>query len=118
MNYSHPYLARIDRILKEQGDLYGFSDILEYLDTGAMQSFTVGESLVVTRVSEFPRRRVLDIVLAVGKLEEIYQIQPQVVAFAREHNCEMLMASVGRDGWFDAKTPGWERVASTYIRRL
>lgn len=118
MNYLHPHWMRIRRILEDQGDLYSFEDILKGIDTGDFQSFSEGESIVVTRICTFPRRRVLEVVLAVGSLQEIYVLQPLVVAFAKENECELLMASVGRDGWFDVKTPGWERVASTYIRKL
>lgn len=111
-------MQRIADILKEQGDLYTVDDVFAAVQRGEYQSFSDGDSLVVTSVRQFPRRKALEIILAVGTLEQIYAIQPRVVAFARDNGCEVMLASVGRDGWFGVKTPGWERVASTYLRRL
>ncbi len=118
MNAEHPNISRLRRILEEQGGLYTVEDFFAELESGIIQSFSEGESTVFTSIRHFPRKKVLEMRLAVGTLEQIYSIQPRVVAFARENGCEVLLASVGRDGWFGVKTPGWERVASTYLRRL
>lgn len=111
-------IQRIERILEEQGGLYSFEDFLAELDRGSIQSFSMGESTVFTSIRDFPRKRVLEVRLAVGNLPEIYALQPQIVAFAKQNKCELMLASVGRDGWNDVVTPGWDRVASTFIRRL
>lgn len=117
MNEDHPNIQRIRRVLEEQGGLYSWEDILAELEAGSLQSFSEGESTVFTSVREYPRKRVLDVRLAVGTMNEIYAIQPRVVAFAKEQGCELLQA-FGREGWVGVSTPGWERVASIYIRRL
>lgn len=118
MNAEHPNIHRIRRILEEQGGLYSFEDFLAELDAGTVQSFSEGESTVFTSIRTFPRKKVLEIRMAVGKLHEIYALQPRVVAFAKENGCQLLLAVVGRDGWSGVKTPGWDAVAHTYIRGL
>lgn len=114
----HPNILRIRRILEEQGGMYSLEDFLAELDAGTIQSFSEGNSTVFTSIRQFPRKKALEIRLAVGTLPEIYKIQPRVVAFAKEHGCELLLAVVGRDGWHGVKTPGWDAVAHTYIRGL
>lgn len=113
-----PKVLRIRQILEAQGGLYEWEDFVSQLEAGALQSFHEDSSAVFTAVRQYPRKKVLEVVVAVGTLEGIYRIQPRVVAFAKDQGCDLMMASVGRDGWFDVKTPGWNRVASTYIRRL
>lgn len=118
MNYMSPQWMRIVRILEDQGGLFTFEDILDGVRNGQYQIWEEGESVVVTAVRLFPRKKVLEVILAVGTLTEVYGIQPRVVAFAREQGCDMLLAAVGRDGWDAFKTPGWGKVSSTYIRRV
>ena len=117
MTDEHPNIQRIRRVLDEQGGIYSWEDILAELEAGTLQSFTEGSSSVFTSIRQYPRKKVLDVRLAVGTLDEIYAIQPRVVAFAKEQGCDLLQA-FGRHGWLGVKTPGWERVASVYIRRL
>lgn len=112
------HIERIERILLAQGGLYTFEDVLAELTDGRAQSFSEGESTVITSIRDFPRKRVLELRVAVGELQDIYSLQPRIVAFAKENGCELLLGSVGREGWDNFATPGWDKVASTWIRRL
>jgi hypothetical protein len=118
MNAENPHVSRLRRILEEQGGLYSLEDLFAEIEAGTMQAFSEGNSTVFTSIREFPRKKVLEIRVAMGTLDEIYKIQPRVVAFAKEQGCELLLAVVGRDGWDKTYTRGWDKIASTWLRRL
>lgn len=89
---------KMERFLKLQGGLYSFEDIVELIKTGEMQSFCEGDTWVVTQVNNFPRKRVLSIVLAVGDIKDVKKLEPRVDEFAKEVGAELVMA-FGRPGW-------------------
>lgn len=114
-------LDRVKRVLLETGDFYRIDDIVRLVNEGHMQSFVddAQETWIVTRIYEFPRKRVLDIVLVVGTIEGARSLERSVVDFARKHGCAMLMASAGRDGWLsEANHSEWRKVATWFIRGL
>jgi hypothetical protein len=108
---------KVDRALHDFGDLYTFDDILELIDKGKMQSFTAGDTWVVTQVNEFPRRKVVDICLVVGFLEDAVRALPDVYKFARDIGATRVTA-VGRDGWWKFAEPGWYRVGGYFAKDL
>lgn len=113
-------IARARQVLKESGGIYELEDVLSMVNDGNAQSFVSKdeESWVVTRVYDFPRKRVLDIILAVGTFEGVSSLERSVEDFAREHGCAMLMASAGRDGWLRKSTNGWRVAATWFVREL
>jgi hypothetical protein len=115
---NHPYLERISRILIEQGDLYDVADLFREVEMGEAQSFAEGDSLIITSIRVFPKRKALEVRLAVGALGEIYAMQPRIVEFARENGCDRMIASVGREGWEMAATPGWKKAGVTWVREI
>lgn len=112
-------LTKLARLLEANGDLYNIDDILSMINDGRMQSFPHDDgSWVVTRVCEFPRKRVLEIVLAMGNLDTIKAMEHSVRDFARQHGCAMLMTSAGRSGWEGEMTPGWRRIGTTFLAEI
>lgn len=93
----------MQRLLEMQGGLYSFEDIVELIKAGELQSFCSDETWIVTRIDNFPRKRVLNIFLVVGDMDKAKAMEPVIIDFAKEVGAEMLTA-YGR--------PGWERVAS------
>jgi hypothetical protein len=62
----------------------------------------------VTQISIYPRRRVLEIVAAVGDLRDCRLLHGKILAFASEMNVD-LVAAYGRRGWArDADRNGWK----------
>ena len=111
------YRSRVEDILQSFGGLYDFDDILYAIGDGKMQSFTDGSAWIVTQISNYPRKRVLEILIAVGDMYGVLKLQPEVMAFARENQCDMAY-TVARLGWAGKMTPGWERRASVFVRDL
>lgn len=119
MNITDPVMkARFERMLRQTGNLYTLEDIIERIEDGRMQSFVQGDTWVVTQVNEFPRRKALDIVFVVGFMADAIQALPQIYEFAEEIDATMVMASVGRDGWWSYAQPGWKKLGSVYAREL
>ena len=89
---------RLRRALDIGGNTHTADDIALAVGEGRMQSWTNGDSLVVTEVLQYPRKTALNVVLAVGYLDEVLATIPDFEAFAREHGCD-LMRMQGRKGW-------------------
>ncbi len=113
------YIAKVREALRLFGDLYNLEDVLVAIDTGEMQSFVhkASGTWVITKVDQYPNKRVLNVVLGVGTAEGILALQKEVVQFGKDHECD-LMWSVSRKGWERFMTPGWTKTASIYIREL
>ena len=52
------------------GGFYTLNDILTSIAEGKMQSFMEGDSWAVTKIVNFPRARLLEIMVALGNLDE------------------------------------------------
>jgi hypothetical protein len=90
--------TRLEEALDRGGGLYGPLDVIEAVRGGQMQAFHCERGFVVSEIRVFPRKRVLHLIAVCGELDAVLELQPQVVAFAREHGCDMVTA-VGRRGW-------------------
>lgn len=111
-------MAAFEALLEEQGGLYTFGDVLESLARGEMQSFTKNDTMVVTQIRDFPRRTVLDVLFAVGDIDEVIAlVDDQVTSFAKDIGVTMI-TSTGRKGWKKRMTPGWRDQWSSYSKDI
>ena len=111
------YRARLAEALERAGGLYELSDILERIDDGRMQAHVSRETIAVTEISVYPRRRVLTIILLAGDLSDGENLHEQVFAFARKVECDAIVAQ-GRYGWARlAKSHGWKTVSKNMVFR-
>lgn len=119
IDVKHPMRERVEATLLQFGGFYSFDDILERVMDGRMQSFAHKDSWVVTQISVYPRKRVLDIVLAFGEIDDLELIHSDVIGFARRLGIPMIAAMMGRDGWTPyAKNNGWNRVGSVFFKEV
>lgn len=114
---SHPFYAMTVEMLKKFGDLYTFDDVVERIKDGRMQSFARGETWAVTQVNEYPRRKVLDLVFVVGDLDVLESMEQDILDFARQHECSLIMAN-GRMGWLRKKFEGWKAVSCMFVKEV
>jgi len=114
------HIDRIEKTLTKFGGLYEFSDIIDCIEDGEMQMFAEGDSIAITKVADFPRKRVLDIVLAYGNMDELLKLQHRVYDYAKEVGAEMIMAANSRQGWAAQMLDGdgWKMVGVVYIKEL
>jgi hypothetical protein len=89
---------RLERALRIGGGTHDAADLARDIDAGRMQAWTSGDSLVVTEVVHYPKVSVVNIVIAVGSLDEVMSLQPAIEDFARKNGCDALRM-VGRKGW-------------------
>ena len=111
------YRARLARALERAGDLYSVDDLLERIADGRMQAHVSRETVAVTEISVYPKRRVLTIILLAGDLADGEDLHRQVLAFARRVEVDAIVTQ-GRDGWARlAKDHGWDIVSKNIIFR-
>lgn len=103
---SRDYRQELDALLEAQGGFYTYEDIMECIHSGKMQSFATENTWVVTQVNEFPRKKVIDIVLIVGDYEDLPQLESQLEEFRERIGADTLTAT-GRLGWLKKGLPGW-----------
>lgn len=89
---------RLMRALEVAGNTHGPDDVAHAVKQGRMQSWTNGDSLIVTEVLEFPKTKALNVFLAVGNLDEVLALLPDLEEFGRQHGCA-VMRMEGRKGW-------------------
>jgi hypothetical protein len=104
------FRRRLARALRVGGSVYGPQDILKAVEEGRMQSWTKNESLVVTELMTFPQASALNVVLAVGELDDVMSLQQDIKEFGRAQGAK-VMRMEGREGW-GAVLPeyGWNKV--------
>ena len=111
------YRMKLAKALERAGGLYELSDLLERIADGRMQAHVSRETVAVTEISVYPKRRVLTIILLAGDLEDGEDLHRQVLAFARRVEVDAIVTQ-GRDGWARlAKDHGWEIVSKNTIFR-
>jgi hypothetical protein len=102
-------------MLHQQGDLYTYSDIMDCIHSGKMQSFVAQDTWVVTQVHEFPQKKVVDIVFVLGDESGLKAIEPRLLEFKERIGADYLSAT-GRKGWLKKAFPGWELVSVNFIK--
>lgn len=114
------HAARIEATLEKFGGLYNFADIVGMLEDGEMQMFAEGNSICVTKVADFPRKRMLDIVLVYGNIEEVLKLQNRVYEYAKEVEADLIGTMMGRTGWESQmlKGDGWRVAGTVYLKEL
>ena len=111
------YRGKLAKALERAGDLYSLTDLLERIADGRMQAHVSRETIAVTEISVYPKRRVLTIILLVGDLEDGENLHAQVLDFARKMECDAIITQ-GRVGWARlAKSHGWQTVSTNMVFR-
>jgi hypothetical protein len=111
----HPGHRKLARVLDRMGAYFTPQDILSAVAIGKMQSFVEGDSWAVTQIAQFPRAKVLEILVVVGKLDELRVLHDRIMDFAAEIGASVIQA-YGRKGWFaDAASHGWKVKAKNYV---
>lgn len=119
MDYS-THADKINQTLDRFGGLWSWYDIVECCARGEMQMFANNGSIVVTKVADFPRKRVLDIVLAYGSLEEIEEMQQRVYEYGLQVGASMISAHNSRLGWGSRMKngDGWRLAGAVYLKDI
>ena len=91
-------LKRLDRALETGGRAFTPRDVAAFVEEGKFQCWQRNETCVLTEIQQYPRYRVLNVFAIIGELNDAMDQLPEVIAFARKHDCKKIMAA-GRPGW-------------------
>jgi hypothetical protein len=112
---AHPFHRKLARALDRMGGSYSVSDILSAIGAGKLQSFTEGDSWAITKVVDFPRVRMLEIMVALGDLKACRKLHDRILNYARDNDIGLVQA-YGRRGWInDAAARGWKVKTTSYL---
>ena len=90
--------AEFERLLAREGGLYTFDEVMERVQSGKMQAFCEGDTLVITEIQTYPRKKVLNVNYVVGRMEDLGAVIPKLVEFQEAVGAEFIGAT-GRIGW-------------------
>ena len=93
-----PYRVLLERALAHSQGTHLWEDIVEAVEEKDMFFWPGKRSAAITEVLDFPRKRCMHIFLAAGDMEELKEIEPCFVEFAKNFECDFVSLS-GRAGW-------------------
>lgn len=74
-------------------------DVLLAIESGQMQHWEEGDTVVVTSIKQYPRLKACVIFLAAGRFDEVWKIHDeQIVPWAKALGCTRMVGR-GRMGW-------------------
>jgi len=105
MNIIDANRHHIEAALEYSGGTHLFEDVKEAILDGRMQIWLAPDSCAVTEIVRYARKKVLNVFLVGGDLDQIVGGLDRAIAWAKQQGCESVTLSGRR---------GWERVLSKY----
>lgn len=114
----HALREPVMKALERAGRTHSIQDVAQMILSGRAQFFGNEHGACITEFVTYPRRRVLNVWLAVGELEACLALQPEMEAFALANGATALSA-VGRKGWERTlEKHGWKTVGLVLAKEL
>ena len=88
----------IEAALEYSGGTHIFEDVVSNIAQGTMQLWPAPRGCIVTEIVVYPRKKVLNIFLAGGELDQILDMNDDITAWAKLNGCTAGTMS-GRMGW-------------------
>ena len=88
----------LEAALKHSGGTHVFDDIVAGIRKGTMQLWPTPRGCLLTEKVCYPRKKVLNIFLGGGDLDQILDMNDDVIKFAKLEGCTALTMT-GRKGW-------------------
>jgi len=108
----------IEAALSYSGGTHDFADIADGLQRGLMQLWPTPKGCIVTEIVVYPKKKVLNVFLGGGELEQILDMHNDVITWAKAQGCSALSMS-GRFGWKKPlKAHGWEVQHASYVKEF
>ena len=108
----------IEAALEYSGGTHEFEDVAKGIIEGRMQLWPSPRGCIVTEIVVYPKKKVLNVFLGGGELDQILDMHENVIEWAKAQGCECLMMT-GRFGW---KKPlekhGWKTLHSSYVKEF
>lgn len=111
-------MQQVQDVLDAAGGTHSFEDVMAMIESGAMQSFSDGDTWVVTQIVECPRKTVLEVFMVVGTLDGVARLEPAINDFAALVGAQLIRA-FGRDGWIrEHKKYGWRNGYRLFFKEI
>ena len=108
----------IEAALEYSGGTHYFEDIVKNIAECKMQLWPADRGCIVTEIVVYPRKKVINIFLAGGDLDQILDMDKDVRAWAKEQGCTGATMS-GRLGWKKPLAPlGWEFQLASFAKEI
>lgn len=88
----------IGSALEYNAGTHSIEDIMHSVATGEMQLWAGKDTALIGLVTVHPQKKIYHILLGGGNLEEIEEMAPSVIHFAKFMGCEEITMA-GRKGW-------------------
>lgn len=100
-------------------DTYNWDDVVENVRQGRWYLLTLPNSALLIEFLEYPRKRVLYVLAAGGKLDEILKTENDVISIAKAKGCSSIEIR-GRLGFEKVakKYDGWDKQYTVISREL
>ena len=100
-------------------DTYNWEDVVENVRQGRWYLFTLPNSALLIEFLEYPRKRVLYVLAAGGKLEEIIKSEDDVISIAKAKECNSIEVR-GRLGFekITKNIKGWKKQYTVISKNL
>lgn len=108
----------IESALAYSGGTHEFKDIVDGVLSGKMQLWAGDEGCAVTEIVVYPKRKVLNVFLAAGKMDQVLDFEDSAIEFAKANGCN-AMSLAGRKGWARVhRDRGWKEQFVTLIKEI
>ena len=108
----------IEAALEYSGGTHNFEDVAEGIIQGNMQLWPSPRGCIVTEIGVYPRKKVLNVFLGGGKLDQLLDMHNDVTAWAKSYGCEALTIT-GRFGWKKPlKAHGWKPLHASFQKEI
>lgn len=108
----------IEAALEYSGGTHNFDDVEAGLALGKMQLWPAPKGCIVTEIVVYPRKKVLNIFLAGGELDQILDMDNDVKNWAKQHGCTAATMS-GRMGWKKPLAPlDWKLQHVSFLKEF
>ena len=108
----------IEAALEYSGGTHSFEDVAKGIVEGNMQLWPTPRGCIVTEIVVYPRKKVLNVFLGGGELDQLLDMHNDVTAWAKSYGCEALTIT-GRFGWKKPlKVHGWKPLHASFQKEI
>jgi len=108
----------IEAALEYSGGTHNFDDVVSGLAEGKMQLWPAPKGYIVTEIVVYPRKKVLNVFLGGGELDQLMDMHKDVIAWSKAQGCEAVTIT-GRYGWKKPLTKhGWKPLHASYVKEI
>lgn len=108
----------LEPALAYSGGTHEWSDVVSGVHSSRMQLWANERGAAITEILEYPRKRVLNVFLAGGDMDQILEMLESAKAWGAQQGCEAICMS-GRKGWLRVLNKhGWQEQFATMSSQI